>query len=132
MEGENPPQLCSLLARGSEKVRGQLSVVSGWSQNAACGVARNHHINWCALYRAAVGGKRCLTPSAPPSFLCSLHFLCPTLILTLIHPIIIVHCLISSADARDFSSHKLVRIELPASSKEDGFSLQGIYVLMHR
>ncbi len=34
VEGEDPPQLCSLLARGSEKVRGQLSVVSGWSQDA--------------------------------------------------------------------------------------------------
>ncbi len=82
--------------------------------------------NWCALYRvclnykggsytiAAVGGKRCPTPSAPPSST---------------YPIIIVHCLISSADARDFFSHKLVRMELPASSEEDGFSLQGI---LHR
>ena len=27
-------QICSLLVRGLEKVRGQLSVISGWSQDA--------------------------------------------------------------------------------------------------
>ncbi len=59
MEGEDPPQLCFLLVRGWEKVRGQLSVISGWSQDAGFKMTHLHlDINDISGVGLRVGGWR--------------------------------------------------------------------------
>ena len=68
-----PPPLHTHSIAHTSNVVHVIFILCMWS----CGVAKIHHISWCALYRVlretVVGGKRCPTPSAPPSFLCPVH-----------------------------------------------------------